>query len=74
MSTPMVDLRQVSMLAEIVLRGGDFSNPRSRVSLRMQYEQPKITIPTLLLGSPAFFVPVRHLTNWRVRDHIQMPS
>src|SRR5690242_5519266 len=57
MSTPMVDLRQVSMLAEIVLRGGDFSNPRSRVSLRMQYEQPNNHYTDLAAGVSCLFRP-----------------
>src|SRR5690242_6058547 len=57
MSTPMVDLRQVSMLAEIVLRGGDFSNPRSRVSLRMQYEQPNNHYTDLAAGLSCLFRP-----------------
>ncbi len=57
MPTPMVDLRQVSMLAEIVLRGGDFSNPRSRESLRGQYEQPNNYYPDLAAGLSCLFRP-----------------
>jgi len=57
MPTPMVDLRQVSMLAEIVLRGGDFSNPRSRESLRTQYEQPNNYYTDLTAGLSCLFRP-----------------
>src|SRR6478752_2953588 len=57
MPTPTVDLRQVSMLSEIVLRGGDFSHPRSRESLRMQYEQPNNYCLDLAAGLSCLFRP-----------------
>ena len=57
MPTPMVDLRQVSLLSEIVLRGGDFSNPRSRESLRIQYEQPNNYYTDLAAGLSCLFRP-----------------
>lgn len=61
MLTARVDLRQVSLLSEIVLRGGDFSHPRSRESLRIQYDSRITTILILPLGSPACFALARHL-------------
>jgi hypothetical protein len=57
MSTPTVDLRQISMLTEIVLRGGDFTDPRSRESLRMQYEQPNNYYTDLAAGLSCLFRP-----------------
>jgi len=57
MPTPTVGLRQVSMLSEIVLRGGDFSYPRSRESLRMQYEQPNNYYLDLAAGLSCLFRP-----------------
>ena len=57
MPTPTVGLRQVSMLSEIVLRGGDFSHPRSRESLRMQYEQPNNYYLDLAAGLSCLFRP-----------------
>lgn len=57
MATPTVDLQQVSMLAEIVLRGGDFTDPRSRASLRLQYAQPNANYPDLSAGLSCLFRP-----------------
>jgi hypothetical protein len=57
MPTPTVDLRQISMLSEIVLRGGDFNHPRSRESLRMQYEQPNNYYLDLAAGLSCLFRP-----------------
>ena len=57
MPTSAVDLRQVSMLSEIVLRGGDFSNSRSRESLQMQYEQPNNYYTDLAAGLSCLFRP-----------------
>lgn len=57
MATPTVDLRQVSLLAEIVLRGGDFTDPRSRASLRLQYEQPNANYTDLSAGLSCLFRP-----------------
>lgn len=57
MATPMVDLSQVSMLAEIVLRGGDFTDPRSRASLRLQYELPNANYADLAAGVSCLFRP-----------------
>ena len=57
MTTPIVDLRLISMLDEIVLRGGDFSDPRARESLRRQYERPNVYMLIFPSASPASFVP-----------------
>ncbi len=57
MPTPTVDLRRISMLAEIVLRGGDLTDPRSRESLRMQYEQPNNYYTDLAAGLSCLFRP-----------------
>lgn len=57
MTTPRVDLGQVSLLTEIVLRGGDFSNPRSRRSIQEQYIRPNRHYPDLQVGLSCLFRP-----------------
>jgi hypothetical protein len=57
MATPMVDLSQVSMLTEIVLRGGDFTDPRSRASLRLQYGLPNANYAEFAAGVSCLFRP-----------------
>lgn len=57
MPTPIVDLRLISMLDEIVLRGGDFSDPRARESLRRQYERPNVYYADLSVGLSCLFRP-----------------
>lgn len=57
MATPRVDLSQVSLLTEIVLRGGDFSDPRSRRSIKEQYTRPNRNYPDLQVGPSCLFRP-----------------
>ena len=57
MATPRVDLSQVSLLTEIVLRGGDFSDPRSRRSIKEQYTRPNRNYPDLQVGLSCLFRP-----------------
>jgi len=45
MPTPTVDLRQVSLLSEIVARGGDIAYPAARNGLKVQYARPNVHYP-----------------------------
>jgi hypothetical protein len=38
------------MLSELVLRGGNFNNPRTRESLRLQYDRPNVHYAELAVG------------------------
>ena len=57
MPTPLVDLHQVSLLTEIVVRGGDVAHPASRQSLKFQYEQPNSRYIDLVAGLSCLFRP-----------------
>lgn len=57
MPTPMVDLRSVSVLSELVLRGGDFAHPAARKSLMDQYARPNAHYPDVRSGLSCLFCP-----------------
>lgn len=57
MSTPIVDLRSVSVLSEIVLRGGDFAHPAARKSLIDQYARPNAHYLDVRAGLSCLFRP-----------------
>ena len=55
--TTTVNLRFVSMLSEIVLRGGDFAHPAARTGLRDQYRRANVHYPDVLAGLSCLFRP-----------------
>jgi hypothetical protein len=57
MPTPTVDLRQVSVLSEIVLRGGDVTHPAARNGLKVRYARPNAHYPDVLAGLSGLFRP-----------------
>ncbi|MBF6590451.1 MAG: hypothetical protein IVW57_07950 [Ktedonobacterales bacterium] len=57
MPTPAVDLRQVSILSEIVLRGGDVAHPAARNGLKAQYARPNVHYPDVRAGLSCLFRP-----------------
>jgi hypothetical protein len=57
MPTPTVDLRQVSALSEIVLRGGDFAHPAARKGLKQLYARPNAHYPDVHAGLSCLFRP-----------------
>lgn len=57
MPTPTVDLRQVSVLSEIVLRGGDFAHRAARQGLVDQYARPNVHYPDVRAGLSCLFRP-----------------
>ena len=57
MPTPTVDLSQVSLLTELVLRGGDVHDPRAREILREQYIRVNQKYPDLSVGLSCLFRP-----------------
>jgi hypothetical protein len=57
MPTPTVDLRQVSVLAEIVVRGGDIAHPAARNGLKVQYARPNVHYPDVCAGLSCLFRP-----------------
>lgn len=57
MPTPAVDLRHVSLLSEIVLRGGDMGHPAARNGLKMQYARPNVHYPDVRAGLSCLFRP-----------------
>lgn len=57
MPTPTVDLRQVSGLAEIVVRGGDIAHPAARSGLKAQYARPNVHYPDVHAGLSCLFRP-----------------
>ena len=57
MPTPSVDLRQVSILSEIVLRGGDFAHPSARKGLKEQYSRPNVHYADVRAGLSCLFRP-----------------
>lgn len=57
MPTPTVDLRQVSGLSEIVVRGGDMAHPAARSGLKAQYARPNVHYPDVGAGLSCLFRP-----------------
>jgi hypothetical protein len=57
MPTPAVDLGQVSVLSEIVLRGGDIAHPAARDGLKVQYARPNVHYPDVHAGLSCLFRP-----------------
>lgn len=57
MPTSTVDLSQVSLLTELVLRGGDVHDPRARQILREQYARVNRRYPDLAVGLSCLFRP-----------------
>ena len=57
MPTPMIDMTQVSVLCEIVLRGGDFTHPVSRQSIKTQYARMNAHYPDVKAGLSCLFRP-----------------
>lgn len=74
MPTPIVNLGTVSVLSEIVLRGGDFAHPASRQSLKDQYARQTCITLTCVPGYPASSAPAPPLMSWPVREHILTSS
>jgi hypothetical protein len=56
-TTPRIDLGHVSLLAEIVLRGGDIHDPRARQVLQEQYARVNQRYPDLTVGLSCLFRP-----------------
>lgn len=57
MATRTVDLRQVSVLSELVLRGGDFAHLAARKSLLAQYARSNVHYPDVRAGLSCLFRP-----------------
>lgn len=57
MTTPTVDLNHISLLSELVLRGGDFAHPASRQSIKTQYARPNAHYPDVTAGLSCWFRP-----------------
>jgi hypothetical protein len=57
MATPTVDWRQVSLLSEIVIRGGDFAHPAARRGLKVQYSRPNVHYSDVRAGLSCLFRP-----------------
>jgi hypothetical protein len=57
MPTPTVDLRQVSLLSEIVARGGDIAHSAARNGLKVQYARPNVHYPDVRAGLSCPFRP-----------------
>jgi hypothetical protein len=57
MATPEVDFSQVSLLTELVLRGGDVHDPRAREILQEQYTRVNRSYPDLSVGLSCLFRP-----------------
>ena len=55
MPTRTVDWRQVSLLSEIVVRGGDFTHPDARSGLKVQYARPNAHYPEVRAGLSCLF-------------------
>ncbi len=55
MPTPTVDLRRVSILSEIVVRGGDMAHPAARSGLKAQYARPNVHYPDVRAGLSCLF-------------------
>lgn len=57
MPTPRVDVSQVSLHAEIVLRGGDLHDPRAQATAQQQYARPNDHYADLQVGLSCLFRP-----------------
>jgi hypothetical protein len=57
MPTQTVDWRQVSLLSEIVVRGGDFAHPDARSGLKVQYARTNVHYPDVQAGLSCLFRP-----------------
>jgi hypothetical protein len=57
MPTPTVDLTQVSILSEIVMRGGDIAHPAARNGLKTQYARPNVHYSDVQAGLSCLFRP-----------------
>lgn len=57
MPTATVDLRRVSALAEIVVRGGDIAHPAAREGLKVQYARANVHYPDVRAGLSCLFRP-----------------
>jgi hypothetical protein len=57
MPTGTVDWRQVSLLSEIVVRGGDFAHPDARSGLKVQYARPNVHYADVRVGLSCLFRP-----------------
>jgi hypothetical protein len=57
MPTKTVDWRQVSLLSEIVVRGGDFAHPAARAGIKAQYARPNVHYPDVSAGLSCLFRP-----------------
>lgn len=57
MSTATVDVRRVSVLSEIVLRGGDIAHPAAREGLKVQYARANVHYPDVRAWLSCLFRP-----------------
>ncbi|HEV2236495.1 MAG TPA: hypothetical protein VGR57_07505, partial [Ktedonobacterales bacterium] len=57
MPTHTVDWRQVSLLSEIVVRGGDFAHPGARSGLKAQYARQNVHYADVRAGLSCLFRP-----------------
>jgi hypothetical protein len=57
MPTPAINLQKVSVLSEIVLRGGDMAHPAARNGLKAQYARPNVHYPDVRAGLSRLFRP-----------------
>lgn len=57
MPASTVNLGSISVLSEIVLRGGDFTHPASRKSLKDQYARPNVHYSDVRAGLSCLFRP-----------------
>src|SRR5260370_15100497 len=57
MPTPAVELGQVSVLSEIVVRGGDIAHPAARNGLKVQYARSNVHYPDVRAGLSCLFRP-----------------
>jgi hypothetical protein len=57
MPTRTVDWWRVSLLSEIVVRGGDFAHPDARSGLKVQYARPNVHYADVRAGLSCLFRP-----------------
>ena len=57
MPTPRVDVTRASLLAQVVLRAGNISDPRAQLAARDQYRRPNTSYTDLKVGLSCLFRP-----------------
>ena len=57
MPTPKVDVTQVSLHSQVILRAGNISDPRAQQAARVQYQRPNTNYTDLRVGLSCLFHP-----------------